>query len=103
MSNADHNVRFYVTDGPVASSASEVNESYFREGLAAGHGGVRVDLPDGTSELIAGSRYLVADTRIRAEVIDGRLQVIYLGGALRKYADWVDYSEIEPSEYPLGE
>jgi len=44
-------------------------------------------------DLIAGSRYLEDDAQIRAEVVDGRLQIIYLGVVLRQYGDWADYSE----------
>ena len=96
-------VRYFVADGPVASSCSEASDSYFREGLAAGAGGVRVVRSNGVMELIAGSRYLVAGTRLRAEVVNDTLQVIYLGEVLREYADWVDYSDrIGPQDYPLG-
>ena len=94
MSNShDETVRFYVVDGPLASSVSGCDESYFREGLHADHGGVRVLLADGTTELVAGSRYLEPGTRIRADVVGVRLQVIYLGEVLREYTQWVDYSD----------
>jgi hypothetical protein len=96
-------VRFYIVDGPLASSVSECDEPYFREGLHADRGGVRVLLADGTTELVAGSRYLEPGTRIRADVVGGRLQVIYLGEVLREYTQWVDYSDqIGPQDYPLG-
>lgn len=49
---------FCVTNGPLATSVSDESESYFRECLSAGPGGVRVVLRDGVTELIAGSRYL---------------------------------------------
>lgn len=66
-------MRFYVTDAPLATSLSEVSESYFREGLHAGRGGVRVVLSDGSTESISGSRYLEPGTQIRA----GRLAARY--------------------------
>lgn len=96
-------VRFYVTDGPLAVSMSEASESYFREGLAAGRGGVRVILRNGTTELISGSRYLEKGTQIRAEELDGQLQIVYLGVVLREYSDWLYYSDqVQPQDYPLG-
>lgn len=103
QSSHDGNVRFYVTDGPVATSVSEASESYFREGLDAGRGGVRVILRDGTTELISGSRYLEPGTQIRAEEVGGQLQILYLGVVLRQYSDWLDYSDqVQPQDYPLG-
>jgi hypothetical protein len=92
-------VRFYVTDGPLATSASEVSETYFREALNAGRGGVRVALRDGTTEFTAGSRYLERGTQLRAEVVGGRLQIVYLGVVVREYPDWLDYSDqVEPQD-----
>jgi hypothetical protein len=87
----------------VASSCSETSDGYFREGLAAGAGGLRVVRRNGVTDLIAGSRYCVAGTRLRAEVVNDTLQVIYLGEVLREYTDWVDYTDqIRPQDYPLG-
>ena len=101
--SGDADVRFYVADGPLATSVSEASESYFSEGLHAGRGGVRVVLSDGSTELITGSRYLEPGTRIRAEEVGGQLQIVYLGAVLRQYLDWLDYSDqVEPQEYPLG-
>ena len=48
--SGDADVRFYVADGPLATSVSEASESYFSEGLHAGRGGVRVVLSDGSTE-----------------------------------------------------
>jgi hypothetical protein len=101
--SGDGDTRFYVTDGPLATSVSEASETYFREGLHAGHGGVRVVLSDGSTELTSGSRCLEPGTRIRAEEVGGQLQIVYLGVVLRQYSDWLDYSDqVEPQEYPLG-
>jgi hypothetical protein len=86
----------------MATTMSPASESYFRENLAAGAGGIRVQLRDGSTDLIAGSRYLVPDTAIRAEVTAGELHVIYLGEALKRYDDWADYTEITTADYPLG-
>jgi hypothetical protein len=91
--------KFYVTDGPLATSVSEVSEAYFQECLEAGHGGVRVSLSDATTEFVAGSRYLEPGTQIRAEEIEGRLQIFYLGVILRDYPDWLDYSnDLRPGD-----
>jgi hypothetical protein len=79
----DGQVRFYITDGPLATTVSEADDTYFRECLHAGRGGVRVILSDGSTELIAGSRYLEAGTQLRAEVVSGQLQIVYLGEVLR--------------------
>ncbi|BBY96409.1 hypothetical protein MGALJ_60780 (plasmid) [Mycobacterium gallinarum] len=76
--------QFFVTDGPLATTMSECSESYFREHLAAGTGGVRVVRRGGVTDLIAGSRYLDAGTAIRPEVCGGALQVIYLGCGRRR-------------------
>jgi hypothetical protein len=96
------NTRFFVTDGPLATTMSTASESYFRENLAAGAGGVRVTLRDGSTDLITGSRYLAPGTAIRAEVTAGQLHIIYLGEVLKEYDDWADYTEITTADYPLG-
>lgn len=57
-------VRFYVADGPLASTISEASEHCFRECRTAAAGCVRVDLPDGTTELITGTRYLEPGTLV---------------------------------------
>jgi hypothetical protein len=68
-----------------------------------GHGGVRVVLTDGSTELITGSRYLEPGTQLRAEMVAGQLQIVYLGEVLREYSQWLDYSDqVAPREYPLG-
>jgi hypothetical protein len=104
MPNSDEGaIRFYLTNGPLATSVSEASDTYFRESLDAGHGGVRVILRDGTTELIAGSRYLEPGTQIRAEVVGDQLQIIYLGAVVHEYAEWLDYSDpVLPEEFPLG-
>lgn len=88
--------RYYAANGPLASSVSEVSADYFDEGLAYGRaGGVRVDLTDGSTEWITGTRYLNGeDARVRAEVVEGVLEVIYLGEVWRTYpADaWTGWS-----------
>jgi hypothetical protein len=96
-------VRFYVTDGPLATSVSEASNTYFHEGLHAGRGGVRVILRDGTVELIAGSRYLAPGTHLRAEVVGARLQIVYLGTVIREYHEWLAYSnQLSLEEFPPG-
>jgi hypothetical protein len=52
--------------------------------------------------LIAGNRRLEHDTAVRAEVVDGQLQFIYLGVVLREYDDWIDHAEFTAGDYPLG-
>jgi hypothetical protein len=100
MSNG--RVSFYVTDGPLATRVSEVSEGYFQECREAGHGGTRVVLSDGTTEWIVGSRYLDPRTSIRAEVVEGHLQVLYLGEVLREYTHWIDYTNIgAPQGFPI--
>jgi hypothetical protein len=100
----DGNIRFYVTDGPLATGVSEASERHCRECLHAGRGGVRVVLSDGVTELISGSRYLEPGTQIRVEEVGGRLDIVYLGVVLRQYRDWLDYSdEVPPHDYPLGQ
>jgi hypothetical protein len=47
--------KYYVTDGPLATSVSEVSAAYFQECMHAGRGRARVVLSDGTAELISGS------------------------------------------------
>lgn len=94
--------RYFVTNGPLATTVSECSESYFREGLAAGGGGVRVVRRDGFVDLVAGSRYLEPNTAIRAEISGGVLQVIYLGVVVAEYEDWTDYALITAADYPIG-
>lgn len=94
--------RYFVTDGPLATTATQATETYFREGLAAGSGGIRVVHQDGSIDLIAGSRYLQPGTAIRAEVFEGMLQIIYLGVVFRVYDDWATYTDITAKDYPLG-
>lgn len=95
-------VRYFVTNGPLATRVEEVNKRYFLEAAnIAGTGVIRVVLPDGGTELVAGSRYLEAGTSIRAEVEDGRLKLIYLGEVLREYDRWADFTDPLPeSEFP---
>jgi hypothetical protein len=63
---------------------------------------VRVVWRDGSVDLIAGNRRLEHDTAVRAEVVDGQLQFIYLGVVLREYDDWIDHAEFTAGDYPLG-
>ena len=94
--------RFFVTDGPLATTITQATQSYFREALASNTGGIRVARRDGSTDLIAGSRYLDAGTAIRGEVLDDVLQIIYLGVAITEYDDWTTYAAITSSDYPLG-
>ncbi|KUH91838.1 hypothetical protein [Mycobacterium sp. IS-1556] len=94
--------RYFVTDGPLATTVSECSESYFREGLAAGGGGVRILRRDGFVDLVTGSRYLEPNTAIRAEVSEAVLQVVYLGVVIAKYEEWTDYALFTAADYPLG-
>ncbi|MGV9798792.1 hypothetical protein ACWDTP_12125 [Mycobacterium sp. NPDC003449] len=95
-------VKFFVADQVRSSSEFEVSESYFRENLDAERGGVRIVRDDGVTELIAGSRYLPPDTGIRTKMLDGKLQVVYRDTVLREFTHWLDASEIQPRDYPLG-
>jgi hypothetical protein len=94
--------RYFVTDGPLATTATSATETYFREGLAAGTGGVRVVHQDGSIDLIAGNRYLQPGTAIRAEVCEKMLQIIYLVLVIREYDDWATHTDISAIDYPLG-
>jgi hypothetical protein len=85
--------KYYVAEGPLATSVSEVSAAYFQECMHAGRGRARVVLADGTTELISGSRYLEPGTRIRVEEIEGHLEITYLGAVLRQYSDWLHYSD----------
>ena len=94
---------FYVTDGPLASTVSPADGTYFRECLAAGAGAVRVTFEDGSIDLISGSRYLEPGTRLHAEVTNGRLQIVYLGVTLREYDEWADFTDqLTAADYPLN-
>jgi hypothetical protein len=94
--------KFYVADGPLATSVSEVSEAYFQECLNSGRGGVRVVLGDGATEFMSGSRYLAPGTQLRVEEVEDQLQIIYLGVALRQYSNWLDYSDdVQPGDHSV--
>ncbi|WP_181873877.1 MULTISPECIES: hypothetical protein [Tsukamurella] len=96
--------RYYAAEGPLASSVFEVSADYFDEGLTYGRaGGVRVDLADGSTEWITGTRYLNGEgARVRAEAIEGVLEVIYMGEVWRTYPAeaWTGWSLLEQRPDP---
>lgn len=91
--------RYYVASGPLATTVFECDAAYFDEGLTYGPtGAIRVFLKDGSTESITGTRYLTGEGgRLRADVVDGALEVIYLGVAWRRYpaGTWASWTFVE--------
>ncbi|WP_079631399.1 hypothetical protein [Mycobacteroides abscessus] len=92
-------VRYYAASGPMATSVMECDARYYRECLMADRGAVSVWLRSGEVEHVAGTRYLDVE-RLRGEEIDGALEVIYLGEALRSYpaGTWTRWECVEAAD-----
>lgn len=91
--------RFYAASGPMATSVMECDARYYRECLMADRGAITVWLSSGEVEHIAGTRYLDVE-RVRADEIDGALEVIYLGEVLQSYpaGTWTRWEQVEGAD-----
>jgi hypothetical protein len=93
---------FYVTDGPLATTMSEVQEDYFRECLAAGAGGVQVVLRDGSTDLITGSRYLEPGTAAARKSATANFRSFTWARRSRHMATGPSTSTSRPATTPQG-
>lgn len=93
--------KYFAAQGPLATDVMECHRPYFTEGILSRTGAIGVRLHNGEVHHITGTRYLYteAGARIRAEDIDGTLEVIYLGEVLVSYApgEWADWTDLQPT------
>lgn len=87
--------RFYATDGPMATKVFPCSSHYYRECLMSDRGAVTVWLRSGEVEHIAGTYYLHVE-RLRADEINGTLEIVYLGVVLRSYptGTWTRWADV---------